>query len=215
METWQRNGHTLEYIDDTHTYIVDGVIVPSITQMLKVKFGNKYDGINRATLDNAARKGTEVHRAIENLCKTGEVEDLKEVRNFLFLQKKFEFEVVANEVPVILFCADEPIAAGRLDLVLQDHRQGEIETDVVVKGLGDIKRTATLDKNYLAYQLNLYRLAYMQSYGGRIDFLRGIHLRDDTRKYVDIPINEGLAWELVDLYLFYTEANNEKNTDII
>ena len=32
-------GHTLEYIDDSHTYLVDGVIVPSITQILKLKFG--------------------------------------------------------------------------------------------------------------------------------------------------------------------------------
>ena len=36
-------GHTLEYIEDGHIYLVDGVIVPSITEMLKSKFGHKYD----------------------------------------------------------------------------------------------------------------------------------------------------------------------------
>ncbi len=199
MEQWEINGVTLEYIDETHTYIADGVIVPSITQMLQVKFGGKYDGVSRAMLENAAAKGTAVHEAIERYCKYGEESELKEVRNFKFLQKHYGFEVFNNEIPVILFKDNEPIAAGRLDLLVQDN--------TCDFGLCDIKRTATLDKNYLAYQLNLYRIAYMQGYGGEIDFLRGIHLRDDTRKYIDIPINEGIAWELVDTY--FKEVNND------
>lgn len=200
MEQWEINGVTLEYIDETHTYIADGVIVPSITQMLKVKFGGKYDGVSRATLENAARKGTEVHEAIQRYCECGEESELIEVRNYKFLSKQYGFGAVYNEVPVILFKGGEPIAAGRLDLVLLDAT-GKF-------GLGDIKRTATLDKEYLTYQLNLYRIAYRQSYGKYdIEFLKGIHLRDDTRKYVDIPIKEGIAWELVDLY--FKEVKND------
>lgn len=202
MEQWEINGVTLEYIDETHTYIADGIIVPSITQMLKVKFGGKYNGVSKATLENAARKGTEVHEAIERYCRSGEESDLKEVRNFKFLQKQYRFDVADNEIPVILFRDGEPIAAGRLDLVLV-YRSWE-----PIYGLGDIKRTATFDKEYLAYQLNLYRIAYMQSYGGKIEFLRGIHLRDDVRKYVGIPINEAAALELVDLY--FKEVNNDE-----
>lgn len=172
---------TVEYIDDDHLYLVDGVIVPSITQILAFKFGKKYDNVPRAVLDSAARKGTDVHEAIQRLCETGEASDLKEVRNFLFLQSHYGFEVLANEVPVILFHNDTPIAAGRLDLVLK--MDGKI-------GGADIKRTSVLDKNYLAYQLNLYRLAYKQSYGVEWEFLRGIHLRDDVRRFVNIPIDE-------------------------
>lgn len=197
MEQWNINGYTLEFIPETHTYLVDGVIVPSITQIMQVKFGGKYAAVNRAVLDEAAARGTAVHEAIERLCTTGEVTDLKEVKNFLFLQRQYGFEVVNNEVPVILFdrFSPEPIAAGRLDLVLEE-RSGDLK----IGGLGDIKRTATLDKDYLAYQLNLYRIAYMQCYNENITFLRGVHLRDDTRKYVNIPICEPVAWELVDEY---------------
>ena len=61
MDTWEIKGHTLEYIDEIHQYLVDGVCVPSITQILKVKFGNKYVGISKEVLDNAAKKGTAVH----------------------------------------------------------------------------------------------------------------------------------------------------------
>ena len=184
-------GHTLEYIDDIHTYLVDGVIVPSVTQILKIRFGNKYDNVSRQTLQRAAEKGTEVHEAIENYCKHGTESNLVEVRNFKFLQKQYQFKVLDNEVPVILFKDGEPIAAGRLDLVLE--MDGKI-------GGGDIKRTSTLDKNYLAYQLNLYRIAYLQCYDVGWEFLKGVHLRENVRKFIGIPINEQLAWELVEEY---------------
>ena len=190
-------GHTLEYIDDIHVYLCDGVIVPSITQMLKLKFGGKYDNVSRQTLQRAAEKGTEVHAAIENYCKTGEDNGLKEVHNFKFLQKAYNFRTIGNEIPVILFMDGTPVSAGRLDLVL------EIDGKI---GLADIKRTATLDKEYLAYQLNLYRIAYQQCYNTPIDFLKGVHLREDTRKFVDIPINEERAIEIVKEY---ERLNNE------
>lgn len=186
------NGHTLEYVDDIHTYLVDGIIVPSITQILSHKFGRKYDGVSKTTLKKASEKGTEVHDAIERWCRDGEESELKEVKNFQFLQKQYGFEVVENEVPVILFYEDEPICAGRLDLVLtMDDKIGG----------ADIKRTSALDKEYLAYQLNLYRIAYRQSYGVEWEFLRGVHLREDVRKFVDIPINEHMAWQLVHDYM--------------
>ena len=179
-------GHELEYIDESHTYLVDGVIVPSVTQLLGKKFGHKYDGINPEVLKRAAEKGTAVHNAIEEWCKHGTESDLPELRNFRFLQRQYNFEVLANEVPVILFEDESPIACGRLDLVL---KMGD-ET-----GLADIKRTSALDKEYLGYQLNIYRLAYQQTYGEDITFLRGVHLREDVRKFVNIPIKEQLIWE--------------------
>lgn len=195
--TKEINGYTLEYFDDEHVYLVDGVIVPSITQLIKIRFGRKYDGVSRAVLDRARDKGIEVHEAIERYCKDGEVKDLKELDNFIFLQKQYKFKVLENEVPVILFLNDEPISAGRLDMVLE--MGGQI-------GGADIKRTSQLDKEYLAYQLNLYRIAYRQSYGEEWEFLRGIHLREDVRKFVNIPINEDIAWQLIHEYM---EANNE------
>ena len=185
-------GHTLEYIDESHTYLCDGVIVPSVTQILKIKFGGKYKGVSKRTLERAANKGTEVHRAIELYCKEERKSDLLEVRNFKFLKSKYGFEVLDNEVPVILFKDGEPIAGGRLDLVISMDGK---------TGLADIKRTSTLDKEYLAYQLNMYRIAYQQCYNRQISFLKGVHLRENVRKLVDIPINEEVTKELVNQYL--------------
>ena len=199
-ESWEIAGHALEYLDDSHEYLVDGILVPSITTMLKSKFGGKYEGISKDTLQNASRLGTAVHEAIERMCKEGVEAELPEVRNFKFLQKQYGFEVMENEVPVILFYDDEPVSAGRLDLVIKMDEK---------MGIADIKRVATLDKNYLAHQLNLYRIAYTQSYGIDIDFLRGIHLREDTRKFVNIPIKVSETWDFI-----YEYQKGAKHGDI-
>lgn len=187
-ECWNIKGRWLEFYNDDHTYFVDGLPVKSITQILKSVFSRKYAGISEEVLNEAARKGTAVHDAIEKWCKT-EDEDVKksleeefqEVRGFKTLKKLYDFEVVSNEIPIILEDSKgNPIAAGRLDLVIT--KDGKI-------GGADIKRTAVLDKMYLTYQLNLYAIAYFQSYGIEWKFLRGVHLRNDTRKLVEIPIN--------------------------
>lgn len=193
METWKINGYTLEYDDESHTYIVDGVIVPSVTQILAVKFGDKYTGVNRSTLERAANRGTAVHKAIEDFCKTGNDDGSKEVHSFRFLQRYYGFNVLENETPIIIFHHETPIAAGRLDLVLDTTGDTAI---------ADIKTTSTLDKEYLAYQLNLYRIGYMQSYGIEVTELYGVHLREDRRKLVKVPVNEGIAWDLIAQYDF-------------
>lgn len=188
MDTWTVCDRPLEFIPEGHIYVYDGIMLPSITTMLKTQFGGKYEGINKAILERASRLGTQVHEAIENYEKVGQESDLKELRNWKFLKKAYGFKCLNNEVPVVLFDSGEPIACGRLDLVL------EIDGKI---GLGDIKRTSSLDKNYLAYQLNLYRLAYQQCYGQEIEFLRGVHLRDDVRKFVEIPINEEFILDFI------------------
>jgi hypothetical protein len=190
--TCEINDHTLEYFESGHIYLVDGLIVPSITQLLKVRFGRKYESVDQGTLQRAADAGTKVHDAIQNLCETGEIADLPEVRNFMFLKRQYKFEVIDCEIPLILHLNDEPVAAGRCDMSIV--MGGQI-------GGADIKRTSSLDKEYLAYQLNLYRIAFRQCYGIEWEFLRGIHLREDVRKFVQIPVNEDMAWQLVHEYL--------------
>ena len=41
IETWEIKGYTVEFIEDEekeiHTYLCDGVVLPSITQILKIK----------------------------------------------------------------------------------------------------------------------------------------------------------------------------------
>lgn len=188
-EQWEINGGVLEYIDDSHTYLYDGVVLPSVTQLLQKKFGGKYDGIPKRILEKAAERGTALHNAIEDYEYQGIETDLPELRNYQRLKAENGFNAVGDEIPVVLFWNGEAVAAGRCDLFIE--KKG-------VFGLADIKRTYRLDRKYLAYQLNIYRMAFMQSYGVKIDFLRGIHLREEVAKYVEIPIDESLIIEILE-----------------
>lgn len=181
MESWEIKGRTLEYDDASHTYICDGIIVRSVTQLLSMKFGKKYDGIDADVLKAAADRGTAIHKAIEEYCKTGRNEDVPEVRDFKFLQHHYNFLVTGNEMPIILDFAGETYA-GRLDLILN---MNPVDPCYAV---ADIKTTSTLDKDYLGHQLNLYRLGVEQCYDIAIQELYGIHLKDGKRKMVKIPI---------------------------
>ena len=196
METFSIKGGTLEYFDDTHTYLYDGLMLPSVTQILGVKYKNDYASVPPAVLNNAAQRGTAVHKAIENYNNSGYDDGSEAVRNFKFLQKQYGFEVLDSELPIVIFKDDMPIACGRLDMTML--MDGET-------GIADIKTVSALNKDKIAYQLNLYRIGLMQSYGVDAKFLKIIHLRDGVRKVIDSPINEGMTWELIDKYLEESE----------
>ncbi len=201
IESWEIAGGTLEYIDESHTYLFNGVILPSITQILKMKFGNKYNGVSKEVLQKASENGTRVHEAIENYEKRSiDKPGCVELRNYKLLKNRFGFECLDNEVPIVLFLDGKPVSAGRVDLILKDG-------DKV--GIADIKRTSVFDKEYVTYQTNLYRIGYQQCYGVEIEFLKGLHLRENTRKYISLPINEEVSLNLVKKYLEERKENNE------
>lgn len=192
METFSIKGGTLEYFDDTHTYLYDGLMLPSVSQILGTKYRNEYASVPPAVLNNAAKRGTAVHKAIENYNNSNYDDGSEAVRNFKFLQKQYGFEVLDSELPLVIFKDDMPIACGRLDMTML--MDGE-------SGIADIKTVSSLNKEKIAYQLNLYRIGLMQSYGVDAKFLKIIHIRNGIRKVIDSPVNEGMAWELIDEFL--------------
>ena len=198
METFSIKGGTLEFSPETHTYLYDGLMLQSVTQILGVKYKNDYASVPPAVLDNASKRGTAVHKAIENFNVSGYDDGSEAVRNFKFLQKQYGFEVLDSELPIVIFKDDMPIACGRLDMTML--MDGET-------GIADIKTVSTLNKEKIAYQLNLYRIGLMQSYGVDAKFLKIIHIRDGIRKVIDCPVNEGMTWELIERYL--EESENE------
>lgn len=192
METFSIKGGTLEYFDDTHMYLYDGLMLPSVTQILCVKYKNDYAGVPHAVLNNASKRGTAVHKAIENFNVSGYDDGSEAVRNFKFLQKQYGFEVLDSELPIVIFKDDMPIACGRLDMTMLIDGQ---------TGIADIKTVSALNKEKIAYQLNLYRIGLMQSYGVDAKFLKIVHIRDGIRKFIDSPVDEKMTWELIEKFL--------------
>ena len=197
MKEWQINNHTVEFIEEQHIYLVDGVIVPCVSNILAYKF-NDYSGVSREVLQRASEKGSELHKVIELYEQLGIESDLIEFKNYLFLKKQFKFENVANELPVLYEKGGRVLFVGTLDQIIK--RDGKL-------GINDFKRVSAPNKNKIAYQLNLYKMAYEQSYGQQIDFLSFTHLRETVRKFHELPINEKVT---IDLLNEFTEWSDKQ-----
>jgi hypothetical protein len=191
MKSWEINGVTLEYDNESHNYIADGLIIPSVTTVLeKTIFKDMYyRDVDAAAVRREITRGTEIFEDIKDYCK-GTDWKTDEVRGFKFLQKKYDIVPLCNEVPILIFNNNKPIMAGRIDLLAD------------IKGkttLCDIKNTAHLN-DYLGYQLNLYRVGLRQSYRQEVAGLAGIHLRGLTRKLVNITIDDFKVKEITERY---------------
>lgn len=197
METFNICGGTLEYIGETHTYLYEGIMLPSVTQILAYKY-NDYANVPEYILQRAGERGTAVHKSIEVFNKTGVDDGTQQVHDYRFLQKQYGFEALDSELPLVIFDDDIPVACGRLDMTF------EMDGNV---GIADIKTNATLNKDKIAYQLNLYRIGLKQSYNVDAKLLKIIHLRDGKRKFIDVPVIEEMTMEL--LRQFEERKNND------
>jgi hypothetical protein len=197
LKEWQINNHTIEFIEEQHIYICDGVIVPCVSNILAYKF-NDYSGVSREILQRASELGTELHRSIELYEQEGITSDLKEFKNYLFLKKQFKFENIANELPVLYEKGGRVLFVGTLDQIITID--GKL-------GINDFKRVSAPNKNKIAYQLNLYKMAYEQSYGKKIEFLSFTHLREDVRKFHELPINEKATEDLLSEFIEWSDSN--------
>ena len=191
MQAWEINGRTLEFDEVDHIYICDGVIVPSVTQILKTQF-NDYAGVSRAVLDRASERGTALHKAIELYETTGAESDLQEFKHYLFLKKHFNITNISNELPIIYEEDGRVLFAGQLDQII------EIDGE---KGINDFKRVSSPNKEKIALQLNLYKLGYEQSYNREIKRLSFMQLREDKRRFVPLPINEQVTKQILKNYI--------------
>lgn len=187
-ESWKIKEDLLEFQEETHTYLVNGKKVESITQLLHKFFPSKYDGIDPEVLKRASMRGSLIH-AIIQVYEQMDIDDeeCSELQNWKLIKKLYNIDCIDNEVPIILRIGEKTYA-GRLDLVLKHDNK---------LGLADIKTTSVLDKEYLTMQLNLYRLGFQQSYDKDIEFISGVHLRKDIRKYVELPIKEEQIIEMI------------------
>lgn len=142
----------LEYVEEEHLYLYDGVIILSVTQILQKIFKNKYKNVPKWILENKAIYGSEVHKAIENLenhieYKISSIYQELSIEQYLKLKEQYNIEVIEQETMVCY----KGLYAGRFDMIAKVN--GKLS-------LLDIKTTAELDIEYLSWQLSLYELAY-------------------------------------------------------
>lgn len=139
----------IEFIEQGHIYLLDGVITPSVSKILKFIFPDKYEGIPKWIMESKADFGTNVHKAIENEFNGLEtpLEPFEQMayEQYIKLKEKHAIEPLNVEEMI----SYKTSYCGRLDMIANING---------VKSLVDIKTTAKLDYEYLEWQLGMYML---------------------------------------------------------
>lgn len=150
----------LEFDKENHIYLKDGLILKSVTQILKELFPLKYDGIPKEILENKSIYGTELHKFIEIIEKkkpkrplayikryyNPNIYQIESLKDYLEIKKKYNIEITDSEKMVVY----KDIYCGTLDL------KGTVGNK---KAIIDIKTTYDLDELYVSWQNSLYEMA--------------------------------------------------------
>jgi hypothetical protein len=189
----------IEFLEDTHTYLADGIIIPSVSELIRFNFPEAYANIPDRILKKKASYGTKVHQTIEAfLRKEFTLEDLKKkridpdikiaVEQFESLRRKWMFEI--KDMEQIVSWRNK--YAGQFDLLTID--------DYII----DIKTTTDLHEDWLALQLGLYYLAS----GIKKDFGYCMWVpKGKMAKVIKIPVvDEGKCVQLVGEYEKHTSG---------
>lgn len=160
------------FYENTHQYFLGDKQLKGITGILSRNlFADKYSDVPDFVLKKAAEKGSMIHASCQQsdmfgICST------KEAELYQKLKAEKGITTIANEYLV----SDEDEYATMIDVVGDDY------------SLYDIKTTASLDKEYLSWQLSINALLFeMQNPGLKAGKLFGIWIRNGKAQLVEVP----------------------------
>lgn len=141
----------LEFIPATHTYLLDGILLHSVTQIVSWVVHKDYSGVPAETLNKKADYGNRIHEWVEHYATTGERKPqtkLMEIstEQWVLMQDVKKIHITDVEQPIHY----RDLYAGTYDML--GYREGK-------RALFDIKTTAEYDAEYLSYQMALYKYA--------------------------------------------------------
>ena len=150
----------IEFIEESHTYVKNGIILKSVTQIIQELFPEKYDGIPKKILEDKSIYGTDLHKFIE-IIETKKpkqplayikryfkpnIYQIESLKDYLKIKARYKIEITECEKMV----SYKYKYAGRLDL------KGNVNGKSAII---DIKTTYELDELYVSMQNSLYELA--------------------------------------------------------
>jgi len=193
----------LVFFDEGHTYELDGVQIPSVSEVTRFLSREVYGDVQQFRLDHAAARGTKVHKLTEALDKYGEIEADAESLPYIKAYLKFrqEHDVQWEEIEKPRFHPDG-LYAGTVD------RMGTIDGR---RGILDIKNSYRVHKPLYEAAQNLYRMTYDP---GTIEVLYILHLKpDETYKLIELPIRDDLALACLTLHQATAKKRRKKKEE--
>lgn len=135
----------IEYLDDIHMYLVDGIIVPSVSKLVEFVCGGSYANISPSVLEKAAEYGTQVHEAIERYEQEKTLTEGFENQINEYIELKTKYMLFVKNMEKIV--AYKKHFCGRYDILDEGGY------------IWDIKTTSKLYTDKLSWQISFYELA--------------------------------------------------------
>lgn len=184
--TIENHFKDLDFDERTHTYKLNGVVLPSVTTIMKPLSDDKYSTVRADVLENAANKGSIVHNAIENYLKFG-IEDISDDYKPYFLAF---LEFLSDKQPTIL------VTESKVYHKILRY-SGTVDLICIIDGLVyliDYKTTAVLIEMLTKVQLEAYAKA-MESHSFKVDKKAILHLKKDgTYSLKEYDNNDSESW---------------------
>lgn len=190
----------LVFFDEGHVYELDGVRVPSVSEITRFISREVYGEIAQFRLDRAASRGSKVHKLTEALDKYGEIEADAESLPYIKAYLKFrqEHTVEWEEIEAARYHPDR-LYAGTID------RRGRVDGK---RCIVDFKTSYRVHKPLYEAAQNLYRMTYPPD---SFDALYILHLKpDETYKLIELPIRDDLALACLTLHQATAKKRRKK-----
>lgn len=135
---------SIRFIEETHQYwLGDKELISVTTLMQKHGLAPSYDGVPENVLNAKAKRGTLIHKEIEDYCVKGEIGFTDELMLFIDYVNENGIKVLFNELLV-----HNDLVAGTIDLIISGNT------------IADIKTTSTLHLEAVSWQLSIYAYLY-------------------------------------------------------
>ena len=154
----------ITFLDEPHIYLVDGIITPSVSEILHFIFPDKYKGVDKRILNCKAKYGTTIHESIEMYEANIQTMQLEDAFNVVIQAKDLNYIQEASLRQYVKLKREKKLMVLEQEKMIQYQRKyaGRFDMIADVNGdlsLCDIKTTAQLDEEYLSWQLSYYELA--------------------------------------------------------
>ena len=175
-----------------HEYTLDGEVLPSVSEVTRFISREVYGEVTQYILENAADRGTRVHKACEALDEYGAVEADEDILPYLqaYVLFRREHTVKWEKVEYSSYSPSRKYA-GTID------RYGVVDG---VRCIVDLKTSSSLQKALYGAGQNLYRMM-LEEQGMPVEKLFILHLqKDGSYKIVELAKDDSVALACLTLH---------------
>lgn len=182
----------LTFNEDAHEYQINGEVIPSVSEVIRFISREVYGDVVQSVLDNAADRGTRVHKATQMLDVVHDVE--------------CDEDIVPYVQAYVQFLRDHK---PKWELIERSMYNPNLMYGLTVDRLGelggkntlvDIKTSSTIQKVLYGAQLNLYRMG-LEANGHKVERMVILHLTKEQKyKLVEIDRNDEVALACITLH---------------